>query len=669
MYIIEFLQKEQSKAFKKFLKKNKAWNGNQLGLRAVENLIQKFVAENQQNDQVSLLLQDIENEKAYEFTLPVRVNEKFSLLTAISKDLEAGDTDFNLAMDIKQGLYTSYKAEEDQVDIDTEVEAPKKKKAGFFSKIFGKKEDEIPHAATVDTRESSNTVQKEFANEENPFEEMSDEEMQQKGMNLFEESDLKELEKVAEDPFEVEEGDMFTLEKTEENQKELPDLEKENEELSSSMNTSESDNRFEEELYFSESENQKEEEKQEVNPLIQIKDVSFPEYDKYIDLKEVETKQNRYDSRFTIKHLLGLMGMSEETSRTALENKKLQFVKNILSGKEFLFIQDNYYQDVNNLIDEIRLILERTYQETIMRDYQKEAEEKLRETFETSLQEMLQELNAFETKENQEMQQKLHAFSEKQQLELQSFKLKQEAEFKAYESDLEERKVTLVSAREEELMTGNNMEQEKSLHEKAYELKLEANKSLVDKKNELVSDFVGAIEDIMNAASESQESQMKELQEYVNQLIPEWKEEIQAEHDKAMEERKLRLEEEKNKREHDELELRKREQEAREMKTSDREREYLNIIEDLKDKLATAHAQTGTGQMSPQQPVFMYAPPAQPVQQPVFMYQQPVQQPVQSQVAQQSVPQQQPVMQQGMQPQTGNTPQKRGKLFDFWYKN
>ncbi len=159
-------------------------------------------------------------------------------------------------------------------------------------------------------------------------------------------------------------------------------------------------------------------------------------------------------------------------------------------GKDFLIIQDNYYQDVNNLIDEIRLILERTYKETIMRDYQKEAEEKLRETFEASLQERLQKLNAFENKENQEMQQKLNAFSEKQQLELQSFKLKQEAEFKVYESDLEERKLMLVSAHEEELKAENDMEKEKSLHEKAYDLKLEANKLLIDKKNELLADLL-----------------------------------------------------------------------------------------------------------------------------------------------------------------------------------
>ncbi|EJR50074.1 hypothetical protein IIO_06387 [Bacillus cereus VD115] len=663
--VVEFLQREQSKSFKKFLKKNKAWNEKQLGLKVAENLIQKYIAENQQNDQVSFQLQDIENEKAYVFELPIRAGEKFSLLAAISQDLEKG-TDFDQAMEIKQKVYVDYKAEEEQGQdsLVEEVEEPKKKKGGFFTKLFGKKEEEVPHAATVDSMEFNDTVQKEFAKEEDLFKEMSVEEMQQRGANTFEQSDFEHLEVEANNSPETEQIDIFAIEETEEVQSKVVKLEKENDELPFEVYGNDSAKSIEEELFYTESENKKEEINQEVTNSIQVKDVSFPEYDKFIDLREVEAKQNRYDSRFTVKHLLGLMGMSEETSKTTLENKKLQFVKNVLSGKSFLIIQDNYYQDVNNLIDEIRLVLERAYEETVMRDYQKEAEEKLRETFEVNLQGMLQELNVFEGKENQEMQQKLHAFSEKQQLELQSFKLKQEADFKVYESELEERKLTLVSAREEELTRENNMEQDKSLHEKTYELKIEANKLLIDKKNEILADFSGALEDIMNAASESQDSEMKNLQDYMDQLIPEWKEEIQAEHDKEMQERKLKLEEEKSRLDKEALLLEQRKQEALEMKKSDRERELLDIIDDLNDRVVKAYA--GTGQMPPQQQMYMYAPPLQPVvqQQPVYMYQQPVmqqsvQQPIQPQAAQQPV----------MPSQTESNPKKRRSLFEFWYKN
>ncbi|MEB9506464.1 hypothetical protein P4J13_21250 [Bacillus anthracis] len=664
MYIVvEFLQKEQSKSFKKFLRKNKAWNGKQLGLRVAERLIQNYITEYQQNDKVLFILQDIEDEKAYEFELPVRVAEKFSILAAISQDLEEGDTDFNQAMEIKQKIYVNYKAEEEQDNLELEVEEPKKKKGGFLSKLFGKKEEEIPHAATVDSSEVNNKVQKEFATED-PFEEMTAEEMQLRGTDIFEETDFEHLEREAGNSLGQVNDDVFAEEKTIDTQTEELNLEKE--ELPFTTSENESIKSIEEELFPSASENKPEAGEQEVSASIQVKDVNFPEYDKFIDLREVEAKQNRYDSRFTIKHLLGLMGMSEETAKTDLEKKKLQYVKNVLSGKEFIIIQDNYYQDVNNLIDDIRLILERTYKETVMRDYQKEAEEILRDTFEANLQGMLQELNVFESKETQEMQQKLNAFSEKQQLELQAFKLQQEADFKVYESELAERKLTLVSAREDELMRENNLEQDTSLHEKTYELKMDAYKMLIDKKNELLADFSGSLEDIMNAAFESQESEMKYLQECIGQLVPEWKEEIQAERDKEMEERKLKLEEEKSKREQAELALRQREQDAKEMKTSDREREYLNIIEDLKGKLVTAHSQMGTGQMPPQQPMYMYAPPVQPVvqQQPVFMYQQPVmqqqpvQQPMQPQAAQQPV----------MQSQAESNPEKRRKLFDFWYK-
>ncbi|MEB9380170.1 hypothetical protein P4J09_19295, partial [Bacillus cereus] len=173
MYV-EFLQKDQSKTFKKFLRKNKAGNGKQIGLQVTENLIQKYIAENQQNDRVSFLLQDIENEKAYEFELPIRAGEQFSLITAISQDLEES-TDFDQAMEIKQKVYVNYKAEEgqNQNSLEEEVEEPKKKKGGFLSKIFGKKDEKIKPDTTSTKKVYDADMQKEFASEEeNLFEEM-----------------------------------------------------------------------------------------------------------------------------------------------------------------------------------------------------------------------------------------------------------------------------------------------------------------------------------------------------------------------------------------------------------------------------------------------------------------------------------------------------------------
>lgn len=138
MYIVEFLQKEQSKTFRKFLKKNKAGNGQQLGLKVAEGLIQRYIEQHQQSDQVLLLLQDIENEKAYEFELPVQVGSEFSLLNAISKDLEKG-TDFDLGMEIKQGIFESYRAEEGGAAIEHEEESPKKKKVDCSLNCLEKK--------------------------------------------------------------------------------------------------------------------------------------------------------------------------------------------------------------------------------------------------------------------------------------------------------------------------------------------------------------------------------------------------------------------------------------------------------------------------------------------------------------------------------------------------
>ncbi|PFC27741.1 hypothetical protein [Bacillus thuringiensis] len=655
MYIVEFLQKDQSKTFKKFLRKNKAGNGKQLGLKMAEDLIQRYIEQNQQNDKVSLLLQDIENETAYEFELPVRVNEKFSLQTALCNDLEEGKTDFSLAMDIKQGIYTSYHAEEDQPDVGSEVEAPKKTKGGFFSKFFGKKNEGIPHAATTESNEFNNVVQKEFAKEdEDPFTEMSVHEMQGQGANVFEESDIQGLQEQAAALSEENEKDPFAIE--DELNEQLPtgvNLEKENEDLECAVIENDSVQNLEEEFLYTNLE--KKESTEESIVEVQTKDVEFPEYSQFVDLREVEEKQKRYDSRFTVKHLLGLLGISEETAETDLEKKKLHYVKNVLSGKEFLLIQDRYYQDINNLRDEIRLALENIHKEVMMRDYQKEAEERLQEIFEENFQRKVAELDGFENKENQEMQQKINAYRDKQQLELESFKLQQEAELTAYSSELEERKNTLISAREEELKKENDIEQKKAIVEKVYELKVEGKNDLIDKKSMYLSEYADAVEDIMNEAYEQQEGEFGRLDEKIKQLIPVWKEEIQAEYDKKIQDRQLKLEEDKNNREREELALRNREQQAQEMKNNEKIRELQNLVEDLNDKLIKAYA--GTGQLPPQS-MYMYQP-VQPVPQPVYMYQQqPAQQPVQPQQMQQPVP----------QPQTESSPHRRRKLFEHWYK-
>ncbi|MFF2884756.1 hypothetical protein [Bacillus toyonensis] len=661
MYV-EFLQKDQSKTFKKFLRKNKAGNGKQLGLKITENLIQKYISENQQNDRVSFLLQDIENEKAYEFELPIRAGEQFSLITAISKDLEES-TDFDQAMEIKQKVFVNYKAEEegqDQDSLEEEVEEPKKKKGGFLAKIFGKKEEKIKQDTTSTKTVYDAEMQKEFApEEENLFEEMPMHEMKGQGTDIFGDEDIQGLQEQAAALSEENEVDPFVVE--DELNDQLPtgvNLDKESKDLAFVVSENDPVQDLEKELLYNDS--VKEEQNEESIVEVQTKDIEFPEYSQFVDLREVEEKQKRYDSRFTVKHLLGLLGMNEETAETELEKKKLHYAKNVLSGKGFLLIQDRYYQDINNLRDEIRLALENIHKEVMMRDYQKEAEERLQEIFEENFQRMLAELEGFANKENQEMQQKIKAYHEKQQLELESFKLKQEAELTAYSSELEERKNMLINAREEELKTENDIGQRKMIVEKCYELKVEGKNELIDKKSMYVSEYTDAVEDIMNAAYEQQEEQFTSIENEIKDLTPVWKEEIQAEHDKKMEDRQLRIKEDKTKLEQDTLALEQRKQQALEVKRSERESELLKLVEDLKDQLIKAHGNTG---QQPQQQMYMYAPPLQPVvqQQPVYMYQQPVmqQQPIQPQAAQQPV----------MPSQTESNPKKRRSLFEFWYKN
>lgn len=654
MYIVEFLQKEQSKSFKKFLKKNKVSNGKQLGLLETENLIQRYIEQSKQSDQVLLLLQDFENEKAYEFELPIGAGEKFSLLTAISRDLENG-TDFDLGMEIKQGIYASYKSEREKESTEREKGEVKKQKGGLFAKLFSKKE----MAATPDEKEKSLSnydLEEDFEeqikfSEMDPlqdFKEMSSEELNQSDANIFDSVDIEGLEKEVinltkeEDPFAIDEefekntskdmeADISTEDWLDYTSEEAPidDIEKE--------------------ILYPELENSVVTKEEENSITLNTKEVIFPEYDSFVDLSEIKGKQERYHTRFSLMHLLGLLGIDEEPPKTALEIRKLQYAKNVLSGKQFLLIQDGYYQDVNNLLDEIRLFLEQDYRTAMLRDYSTEAEIALRDTFEGNMQNLLDEYKTFESKEQHEIEGKLHALHEKQELELEAFKIGQETKFKEYQLELEERKMNLVNAYEEKLMEENELVQKQKMQEKVYDLKMDAKKELIDKKNESLSHFANTIEDLMNMAFKEQQEALSRLQGEIEILVPVWAQEIESERNSEHEKQRQEIERERLELEKQALNLQVRNQEGAERKDKERIRELQNIIEDLTDKLQKSY-NSGMGQH----------PQPQMYQQPVYMYQQPMyQQPMQPQPATQQPMTQQPMMQQTPQPQQ---PARKGIL-------
>ncbi|MEC2256271.1 MULTISPECIES: hypothetical protein [Bacillus] len=644
MYIVEFLQKEQSKSFKKFLKKNKVSNGKQLGLLETENLIQRYIEQNQQSDQVLLLLQDFENEKAYEFELPIGKEEKFSLLTAISRDLENG-TDFDLGMEIKQGIYASYKSEREKNSTESEKVEAKKKKGGLFTKLFSKKEkasapNEKEKALSNYELEEDFEEQIKFSDMDplQDFKEMSSEELDHSNANMFDSVDIEGLER---EVITLEkEGDPFAIdEEFEKSSSEdmLADISTEDW-LDHASEEAPIDD-IEKEILYPELENSVVAKEEEANIILNTKEVIFPEYDSFVDLSEVKEKQERYHTRFSITHLLGLLGIDKEPPKTALEIRKLQYAKNVLSGKQFLLIQDGYYQDVNNLLDEIRLYLEQDYRTTMLRDYSTEAEIALRDTFEGNMQSLLDEYKNFESKEQYEIEGKLQALREKQELELEAFKIGQETKFKEYQLELEERKMNLVNAHEERLMEENEVVQKQKMEEKIHNLKLDAKKELIDKKNEALSHFANTIEDLMNMAFKEQQEELSRLQGEIENLIPIWAQEIEAERNSEHEKQRQEIERERLELEKQALHLQMRSQEGAEKKDKERIRELQNIIEDLTDKLQKSY-NTGMGQH----------PQPQMYQQPVYMYQQPVyQQPMQPMQPQSAA--QQPMMQQTPQPQ------------------
>ncbi|PGX06876.1 hypothetical protein [Bacillus sp. AFS033286] len=657
MYVVEFLPKEQSKRFEKFLRKYNVSTGKQLRLSDAETLIQSYQNDYRKNDQVVLSFQDLDNEKAYDFEIPVEANEPFSLLKAVEKDLDNEDTDFSLVAQVKQGIFQTYKNEQNQettkgFDIES-------KKGGWFSKIFKGKEKGVSAENVAllkdDVQETKFDSFPTSADLHNDFEEMEEDKMKTGHPSFFDPNEIAALEKVAVNLTKESDGSFITAEEemlqpTTRVEEKLPiknvvenpvdDIEKEI--LSMGLEPG--------------NENVTKEE-----PVVDVnsnaREIEFPDYDKYLNLNKVKEKQERYASRFSVNYLLNLLGIEKESPKTELEIRQLKYAKNVLSNKQFALIQDAYYQDVDNTEDEIRMYLEQEYKAAMMRDYSNEAEIALQALFVEIDQNTLAQCNIYENNERCELERKLELFQEKQRLELEAFQVNQQAVLKEHQIELEKRKSQLVNAYEERLTKENEQNRKQALQEKVYELKLNAKKALIDYKNKSLSHFANTIEDLMNVAFESQQDELSRIEEDIEIKTLTWRKEIETEKEQELERERLQLEKQ-------ELHLKTRKHEDEVNKGQDKE--TIRILEDqlyvLTNKLNKAYA--GFGQPQPvQQPMYQQPAQQQPVyQQPMYQQAQSVQQPMYQQPAQQ-----QPMYQQVMpEQQMVQQPQRTG-LFGWLF--
>ncbi|EJQ35327.1 hypothetical protein IEE_05545, partial [Bacillus cereus BAG5X1-1] len=636
MYVVEFLPKEQSKSFEKFLSKYNVSTGKQLRLSDAETLIQSYQNDYRQNDQVVLSFQDLDNEKAYDFEIPVEANEPFSLLKAVEKDLDNEDTDFSLVTQVKQGIFQTYKNEQNQETTQGfDIETKKVKKGGWFSKIFKGKEKGVSaeNVASLkdDVQETKFDSFPTSADPHNDFVEMEEDKMRTAHTSFFDPNEIAALEREAVNLTKESDGSFITPEE------EMLQATTRVEGNVPTKNVVENPvDEIEKELLSMEIEpGIKNGTKKE--PVVDVNDnareVDFPHYDKYLNLNQVKEKQERYASRFSVNYLLNLLGIEQKSPKTELEIRKLKHAKNVLSNKQFVLIQDAYYQDVDNTEDEIRMYLEQQYKAAVMRDYSNEAQLLLQALFDELDENMLAECNNYETKERRELEGKLESFQEKQRLELEAFQVNQQAVLKEQQTELEKRKYQLVNAHEERLTKENEQNRKQAIQEKVYELKLNAKNKLIDDKNESLSHFAKTLEDLMNVAFISQQDELSRIEEDIEIKTLTWRKEIETEKEQELEQQRLQLEKQ-------ELHLKTRKHEDAVNKGQDKE--TIRVLEEqlyvLTDKLNKAYAGFGQPQ-SAQQPMYQQA---QSVQQP--MYQQPaMQQPMYQQPAMQ-----QPVMQQPM---------------------
>lgn len=640
MYTVEFLPKEQTKTFDKFLRKNKVGKGKLLRLSDCENLIQSYQNQFRQYDQVALRFRDAdsssddEKKQVYDFILPVEADKTFSLLDTVGKDLDSevgkNNLEFFAAVKVKDAISLTFQIEQEQMpERETYLQANgnqqnTQRKNGFLGKIFRKINLVEESTSSFNDNQGNNdftddeqTKFEEPVNRLSDFEEMDEKDMETKE-KFFDQNEIEEFEKEAQAVLENQ------VETSEEN-------ELDSDGVDTSMVYGEEQDHHGLENEFEENPEQnldilyEGEKKVKEEPVSKFHEVVFPSLDDYLDLRECDPKIQRYEKRFSSKHLMNLLGIDGENVSSELEKRKLAYAKQKIHSTDFILLEDEYHQELKNTADEIRLELSHALGQTMRHDYEKEAEIELGMLFEEQEQEMLQEYEGYVQKEQGEMEQKLNIFKEKQRLALEAFRANQATELQDYLVQLENRKTNLVNARAETLEKEREKLKQKSIQEKAYEMKLALRNRLGAKKSESLSYYLATVENLMNAAFHQQQIYIKNIQDEIESFSPKWMAEIREE-EKANIERK-------------ELELREREIALNERRDNPspkvkEEKHEDATINELREQIQAQQRQLNQVYGQTQQQMYHQAtyqqpqPMQQPMQQPIYqqpqpMYQQP----------------------------------------------
>ncbi|MBU4643213.1 hypothetical protein [Bacillus toyonensis] len=574
MYQIQFAKKQPFDDMVKFLKKNKAKPGKELSLLEAERVIQQFHQEHNMSSVVVVTIDSEELEYTYDFSLRVEENQSFSLLEAFEEVLaEDGETD--RAVMIRKGLVQTYQMEQNPPQ-----------KTGFFQKLFGsgKKKQEESSVASDGLEVAATTPELADFDEQTKFDDEAidneldalDKEIDEVSGEEDEEDEEEYDETEADLPFEVTKD-----EKSENTIQEEPKIEK---------------NQLEKRVSHSE--------------------ITFMDYNEYLNLQEVEKKKVRYDGRFTEEYLLSLLGLGKETEMTPLKQRQVQYAKQILNSKRFILIQDHYYQELANATDEQRLFLEQEYKKAILRDFEKEAKEELQPVFASLLQKMVIEKSQYKESEEKEIQQKQAVFKEKQNLALETFKLEQETSYQTFSSQLEERKNTLIQANKDGLQKDMELQKKKMVSDKVYELKRNAHTDLVDKRNATLSQHVNTIESLMNEAFGLQQQELKEIELQMKEQTPNWLQEIKNEKEANLHEKELQIKQKELSLEEKKfLEKSKGTVTEKEMQIADLQERLKKSNQKLEELEMKMQPNMGFNPMYQQQP--MYHPAQQPMYMPV----------------------------------------------------
>ncbi|RBP59278.1 hypothetical protein DES36_1193 [Alkalibaculum bacchi] len=310
--------------------------------------------------------------------------------------------------------------------------------------------------------------------------------------------------------------------------------------------------------------------------------ITFPVYDSYLNLSQVENSIKRHKKRFEKENLvkfLGLNAVTENEIITELDNIKLNYALNALDDTQFILLKDLFFNEIEDKRDQTQTQLAGIYDQAMNYDYEGVAKEKLEEEYQSLVSETERIYYEYVDQQEQEYNLKLEKFIHEQEKALEEFKKQQALDKGIYTKELDSKKSARIELYYEDKQKELDSKKEKLLDDEMFELKNQYINQLTECKRVSIRSLEIQLDNIMDEVWTKTEEALILLKNNIEKNIPFWKQDIierQEIEDKAREEQRrqeeLRLEKER-------IELQRRQLELRFVKKEEDKSETDDLIQ------------------------------------------------------------------------------------------